>query len=148
MKSHVSHQGKDGLTERLRKSGLKVTQSRLALLAELTKGECPLSPEELYARLDSSLCDLVTVYRSLGIFEERGLIRRCLFGDGKARYELEHGAHHHHHLVCRGCGVVRPLEQCVLPALENSLRASGFSNISHSLEFFGTCPDCVAKKSA
>lgn len=135
----------DGLDERLRRAGLKVTQSRLALLRELADGHCPFSPEELHSRLDPALCDLVTVYRSLSVFEARGLVRRCLFGDGKTRYEIEQGSHHHHHLICRSCGQVRPLAECALQALEASLRDSGYANISHSLEFFGTCPACVAK---
>lgn len=131
------------IEDRLRQSGLKATQPRIALLRELQDGHGPYSPEELHARLDSRLCDLVTVYRSLSAFEERGLVRRCVFGDGKMRYEIEQGKHHHHHLVCRSCGKVRPLDHCALGALEASLRDSGYQNISHSLEFFGTCGDCA-----
>jgi Fur family ferric uptake transcriptional regulator len=128
---------------RLREAGLKATQPRIALLRALQVGHGPFSPEELFGRLDASLCDLVTVYRSLATFEERGLVRRCVFGDGKMRYEIQVGKHHHHHLVCRGCGKVRPLAHCALEGLEASLRDSGFQNISHSLEFFGTCADCI-----
>ncbi len=131
------------IESRLRDAGLKATQARIALLRALQVGHGPFSPEELFARLDAQLCDLVTVYRCLAAFEERGLVRRCVFGDGKMRYEIQVGKHHHHHLVCRACGKVRPLAHCALEGLESSLRDSGFSNISHSLEFFGTCADCA-----
>jgi Fur family ferric uptake transcriptional regulator len=73
------------------------------------------------------------------------LVRRCLFGDGKVRYEIDHGSHHHHHIICRSCGQVRPLSKCALNALEESARETGYAGISHSLEFFGTCPRCVAR---
>ncbi len=128
--------------ERLRAAHLKVTQPRLALLNELGRGHGPFSPEELYAKLDPTLCDLVTVYRSLNAFEEKGLVRKCVFGDGRMRYEIQEGGHHHHHLVCRRCGKVKELPTCALDALETSFKESGYSNISHSLEFFGTCPTC------
>ncbi len=134
---------KSQMETRLRQLGLKVTQPRMALLARLNEGHGPFSPEELHGQLDPALCDLVTVYRSLSTFEELGLVRRCNFGDGKARYELQDGNHHHHHLVCRKCGAVKELEKCVLDTLESSFKASGYQDISHSLEFFGTCPTCA-----
>jgi Fur family transcriptional regulator, ferric uptake regulator len=133
----------EAIKERLRKVGLKVTQPRLALLQVLHDGHGPFSPEDLHRRLDSELCDLVTVYRCLSIFEGRGLVRRCVFGDGRMRYELEQ-THHHHHLICRHCGQVESLSQCVIKNMEAQLAVSGYSDISHSLEFFGTCPNCLS----
>ncbi len=129
------------LENRLRAAGLKATQARLALLRQLARGHGPFSPEELFASMGSGICDLVTVYRCLSRFEECGLVRRCSFGDGKMRFEL-HSEQHHHHLVCRGCGKVRALDACVLEEMETALQNSGYRNISHSLEFFGTCENC------
>ena len=131
------------IPSRLREAGLKATQPRIALLRELQVGHGPFSPEELHGRIDPALCDLLTVYRCLSAFEEKGLVRRCVFGDGKMRFEIQAGHHHHHHLVCRSCGKVRELAPCALEGLEHTLRDSGFENISHSLEFFGTCPECA-----
>ncbi|MBY0369687.1 transcriptional repressor, partial [bacterium] len=107
-------------SEKLREAGLKITRSRTALLEALAEGHGPFTPEELFSKLDPNLCDLVTVYRTLTTFEEKGLVRRCEFGDGRARYELEHGDHHHHHLVCRRCAAVKPLDHCSLEILEKS----------------------------
>jgi len=129
--------------EILRQAGLKITRSRTALLEALSQGHGPHSPEELFDKLDRDLCDLVTVYRTLSSFEEKGLVRRCEFGDGKARYELEHADHHHHHLVCRRCRAVQPLDPCSIEGLEKSLKGSGYSDITHRLEFFGLCPKCA-----
>lgn len=128
----------------LKDAGLKVTRSRQALLEALSDGHGPFTPEQIFSKLPPSVCDLVTVYRTLATFEEKGLVRRCEFGDGKARYELEHSDHHHHHLVCRICHAVKPLDPCSLDALEQNLKSSGYQDISHRLEFFGVCPRCKA----
>lgn len=134
---------KETAQETLRRLDLKVTKSRLALLQALKEGHGPFSPEELFKKLGPELCDLVTVYRMLTIFEEKGLLRRCVFGDGKMRFELEDSEHHHHHLICRVCHSVKPLPGCVMKKTEESLSALGYENLTHALEFFGTCPDCV-----
>ncbi len=127
----------------LQRLDLKVTKSRLALLHALREGHGPFSPEDLFKKLGDSLCDLVTVYRMLTVFEEKGLVRRCVFGDGKMRYEFDDNEHHHHHLVCRKCHSVKPLPDCVMKKTEESLSALGYRNLTHALEFFGTCPACA-----
>lgn len=141
---HAPSAVEHSIPDRLRSAGFRATRPRIALLRELQIGHCPFTPEELHSRLGESVCDLVTVYRCLAAFEDKGLVRRCVFGDGKMRYEIQQGDAHHHHLVCRTCGKVRSLAPCILDSLEMSLRDSGFRNISHSLEFFGTCGECVA----
>ncbi|MGH3147320.1 MAG: Fur family transcriptional regulator [Rubrobacter sp.] len=82
---------------------------------------------------------LVTVYRTLDLFSELGLVRRLDLGD-RPRYELAED--HHHHLICEDCGSVAEFEQCPLdPRLLAGL-AEGFEARSHSLEVFGRCSSC------
>ena len=90
-------------------------------------------------------CDMATVYRSMHLLREMGMVQRFDFGDGVARFELVRGTHgdHHHHIICTECARVLEVEQCFPKRLEEEIAASkGFKGISHKLEFFGVCPSC------
>lgn len=128
---------------RLRSSELRITAARREIIAVLVKEHGPFTTEEIHRRLERSRCDLVTVYRCLATMEEVGVVRRCDFGDGVLRYEFDNGgSHHHHHLVCRICGKVETIDHCVAEGFEEFGRERGYTNISHSLELFGICPEC------
>lgn len=137
-------------TDRLRAAGHKLTKPRQALLKAIASFSAPFSTEEAFRStgklLRGTKIDLVTVYRSLATFEELGLLSRVEFGDGVVRYELKGpGGHHHHHFVCQTCGKVEPLNHCELKTQENHLKAAGYAQLSHRLEFFGLCPACARK---
>ena len=84
----------------------------------------------------------MTVYRTLDILCQVGLIRPVYQGTGAAHYVLmDHG--HHHHFICSGCGIVIEVEDCFLA--ENGKISTGrfkFQVHSHLLEFYGLCQDC------
>lgn len=104
-----------------------------------------MSNKEIFAALPKGEVDLATVYRSIHLLEEMGLVKRYDFGDGTARFELlaEGDDGHHHHLVCTQCAKVVEIEECFTEELENRIAMrNGFKAISHKLEFFGICPDC------
>jgi Fe2+ or Zn2+ uptake regulation protein len=130
----------------LRKLGIKVTKSRVSLLKVLKEEHGPFTIEELHERISrvsqDEICDLVTVYRSIGLFEGAGLVRRCDFGDGALRYEFQDNSTHHHHVVCRACRKVKSLDACFLQDLEKLLQKEGYSNVTHTLEFFALCEEC------
>lgn len=137
------------LTERLRQGDRKVTGPRQAMLDVLRRHASPLTIREIHAALDGTGCDVATVYRNMHTLEEMGVVKRFDFGDGAARFELLEAEtdHHHHHLVCRGCGMVVEVDGCFPAELEQSLAdRHGFTGISHRLEFFGTCPRCRAAR--
>jgi Fur family ferric uptake transcriptional regulator len=62
------------------------------------------------------------------------------------RYELaenQAGDHHHHHLICKVCQRVEPVDACAVSKLEKNIVAEyGYADVSHRLEFFGVCPQC------
>lgn len=66
----------DAACTRLREAGLRITQPRIAIINALIARSRPISIEQIHAELNSKSCDLVTVYRCLGAFEEIGLVRR------------------------------------------------------------------------
>src|SRR5512140_511816 len=130
-------------SDRLRHRSQKLTVPRRAILDALARGSHPVSIKELFKSLPKSECDLATVYRSMHLLENMGLVKRYDFGDGTARFELlrEGDDGHHHHLVCTRCAQVVEIEECGMTDLEQRIAASnGFAGVSHKLEFFGVCP--------
>lgn len=139
--------------ERLRSQAGRVTRSRRVVLETLEQLRRPSTPKEIEDAATQGGCDLATVYRSMALFESMGLVRRVDFGDGLARFEIadaDPNGHHHHHLVCRVCGRIVRLDDCILAEMDARLADRyGFRQISHRLEFFGICPKCnpAGKKS-
>ena len=135
------------LDEGLRASGRRLTRTRKAVLSVLERARYPLTPAELYDRLQKShiSIDLVTVYRTLSVLMELGLISRCeLHHEGHTRYELRKGNDdHHHHIRCETCGKIVDLLLCPLKKLQALIeKETQFVVNEHSLEFSGLCPKC------
>ena len=104
-----------------------------------------MSSKEVQSSLGAGECDLATIYRSLHLLENIGIVKRFDLGDGIARYELvgtdDDG--HHHHLVCKRCAEVVEIEDCFPRELEEAIaRRNGYTGVTHRLEFFGLCPRC------
>jgi Fur family ferric uptake transcriptional regulator len=134
--------------DKLRENGQRVTGPRKAILTILIAEHGPFSAEDLHRKLPAGECDLVTVYRSLTAMEDLDVVRRCDFGDGTYRYEINLADHHHHHIICRTCREVQVMDICVADPLERMARQLGYENVTHTLEIFGVCPKCRAKKRA
>jgi Fur family transcriptional regulator, ferric uptake regulator len=133
------------LADQLRRRSRKVTGPRRAILNVLRQQAHPMSNKEIHARLPGGDCDLATIYRSMHLLEEMGLVKRFDFGDGVARFELlrEGDDGHHHHLVCIRCAGVVEIDECSIHGLEERIaRRNGYKAVTHRLEFFGVCPDC------
>jgi Fur family transcriptional regulator, ferric uptake regulator len=119
--------------------GLKMTGQRRVIARVLSEADDHPDVEELYRRaveLDARI-SIATVYRTVRLLEERGILERRDFGGGRARYEpTEHG--HHHHLIDVDTGRVIEFEDAeherILTAIASRL---GFNLVSHRLELFG-----------
>lgn len=124
----------------------RMTKSRKALLALVLEQKGPFSAPKLVKVLSrKNVCDPVTIYRTLPVFEELGIIEKCDFSDEMAQYEVSLGhkkGHHHHHIVCKSCRKVESLEFCIVEGQEQILKKLGYTGLTHRLEFTGKCPDC------
>ena len=133
------------LAERLRRTAHKLTAPRQAILRILRLSHHPLTIKQIFNSLAKGDCDLATVYRSIHLLERMGMVKRFHFDDGVARFELleEGDDGHHHHLVCTRCAEVVEIQECFTGQVEEKIAAaSGFTSVTHKLEFFGICPDC------
>jgi len=134
-------------TARLKAAGLRITQPRLRILAALVKRGLPVSIDQIHADLGIRACDLVTVYRCMAAFEEVGIVRRTFLHNGTALYTLNLDARTRYHVVDKISQAVEEMDaetstlvRAVLAEAEATLRARGYTNVSHIAEFFGTPP--------
>ncbi len=135
--------------EELRKRGYRLTPQREIVLSALHNMEEIVTAEEIYERVHTQFesLDLSTIYRTLDLLVDLGLVVVLDTGDGMRRYELVgvHGPHHHLH--CTACGTVIPAEEKALQPLIEALRESyGFTAQPGSLTISGLCADCAAKQ--
>jgi Fur family ferric uptake transcriptional regulator len=121
---------------KMRARGYKATVQRLAVLRALAT-EQHQSMGELRRRCPQ--VGVVTIYRTLDLLSELGIVRRMDLGDGP-RYELAED--HHHHLICESCGDISEFEECPLDSERMSLVSSEFKVRSHSVEVYGQCAAC------
>ena len=132
---------------RLKAAGLRVTRPRVAILRALIAQRSPASIERVHGGIGAGKCDLVTVYRCMAAFEEIRLVRRAYFLDGTSLYEIDLGQSARYHVVCKNTGQVEEVEEGstaeltrALKGVEEALRAKGFTEVSHVVEFIGTAP--------
>jgi len=128
--------GLEAVAGRLRGRGYKVTPQRVAVLEALA-AEQHQSMDEIRGRCPR--VGMVTVYRTLDLLSEIGLVRRLDLGDGP-RYELAED--HHHHMICESCGDVSEFEECPLDPARLLPESPGFQVRSHSVEVYGRCAAC------
>ena len=139
------------LKEELKKRGYKLTPQRRAIVDTIIISEGKhLTAEEIYDEVKKECPEigLATVYRTILLLEEMGIIYKLDLEDGCSRYELahEHENHRHHHLICNSCGKVFEVEDDLLDDLEKKIEENyNFKIFDHSLKFFGLCKDCKDK---
>ena len=105
-----------------------------------------VSAEEIHAQVRAKYpyANISTIYRTLELLKELGLVTEITLGDGCVRYHPSEKGHHHH-LVCQKCGKTIDLPEAELISLEGALsRDYKFkANLRH-LAIFGLCADCQA----
>lgn len=129
----------------LREHGHKLTRQRQAVLSVISHSPDHLTPAAIYekVRRQQPSIGLVTVYRTLAVLAELGLICEVHAGGNCRSYLLTRPSRHHHHLICSDCGAVVDFTDCDLGDLEERLsHETGFEIEGHLLEFLGHCQSC------
>lgn len=141
----------EGAIGKLREAGLRITKSRVHLLSVLARSSEPLSVEELHSLAGEEGCDLVTIYRSMLVFEEHGLVQRSFRYNGTTVFERMRDAAPRYRVFCKQTqqfdelneDLSGPVRGAIL-ALEEALRARGYANVTHLLEFFAVNTNAAA----
>ncbi|MCK4422022.1 transcriptional repressor [candidate division WOR-3 bacterium] len=143
---------------RFRGGGYRLTMPRQSILEVLDNASKHLSAEDIYLAVHKIYPNvgLTTVYRTLDLLVQMGLVSKFDFGDGRARYELSEsskGVKQHHHLVCTGCNRVIDYTDFIdeeiklLGRIEKELsKKFNFKITNHLIRFYGLCNECQNKK--
>jgi Fur family ferric uptake transcriptional regulator len=142
---------------RFKGCGYKITIGRETILQVLSDAGKHLSADEIYTKVHvlQPAIGLTSVYRTLEILKDMGLVHKFDFDDGRARYELaegEDGKDHHHHLVCKRCKRVVDYTDFIdqeiklLNDTEKALsKKYNFDITNHLIQFYGVCGKCRGK---
>lgn len=119
--------------------GMRMTEQRRVIARVLSAAEDHPDVEELYRRasaIDPHI-SIATVYRTVRLFEEAGVVEKHDFGDGRSRYE-EAGDDHHDHLIDTKTGEVIEFFDAEIERLKNEIaRKLGYELVGHKLELYG-----------
>src|SRR5688500_15530711 len=132
-----------GLADRLRRVGKRVTPQRLVILGALKPGE-HLAADEVFPRVEPLLpgVNRSTVYRTLELFRDLGLVSMTDLGGGARQFELIDDLHHH--LICHRCGTILELVDALVDRLRDGIRARyGLAPAIDHLAVFGFCSVCA-----
>ena len=138
---------KQALQQLLRRKNLKNTRSRQRIVDRIFAEEKHFTADDLQEDLKSSdqSVSKATVYRTLSVLVEAGLVQEHDFGTGHKVYEVATDKAHHDHLYCLSCGSIHefydPLEAKIISKIA---KATDFEVRSHVLKIYGLCARCRA----
>ena len=134
----------DAIVELLRANGMRITRNRLQILEALLRAERPLSLDEIQARVDGDAPDYATVFRVMTMLESLQIAQKVHLNRSCSYYELVNPQRHYDHIICTECGrVTVMIDSCPVEKVERKIEEQyGFSELRHSLEFFGKCWEC------
>lgn len=137
------------LTKYLKTQGkLRATPERFAILDEVLQTQGHFDAESLYYRLITGGVKVskATVYNTLELLQNCGLVSRYRFAENTSRYEKAFGRPHHHHLICLECGDIIEFVSDKLERIQNEVCGEkDFKAQSTTLQIFGSCSRCRKK---
>jgi Fur family transcriptional regulator, ferric uptake regulator len=128
----------------LTKEGHRLTTPRQAIIRMVAPRQDHFSAQEVWEGVKSRYSGIgrATVFRTLDLLTELGVLNRIHTGDGCHRYTVCE-TKHHHHLMCVSCGTVLPLEAAGIEGQIRRMAAeAGFDLLTHHLELVGRCAAC------
>jgi Fur family ferric uptake transcriptional regulator len=129
---------------RLRAAGKRITAQRRLVLGILTQSDGHLDAHDIYerGRRQDAHLSMSTVYRTLSVLKETGLVRELHLDDEHHHYELD-GKDEHSHLVCLDCGRVIEVDSSAFAEVANATgKVHGFKIASAQVELTGYCAEC------
>lgn len=127
------------MKELLKEKGIKRTDQRELMLEVLRDSKRPLTAEDIFKKTEG--VSLATVYRTLDLFAEKGLIEQHTFKDSEKKFYELSGNAHRHYAVCLGCRQMEYVNVCPV----HDLHIEDFEITGHRLEIYGYCKDCRSK---
>ncbi len=137
------------LTDAIEGAGHRLTGQRLAATRLIAAHDGPFTAADLAAAAE--VRDLrigrATIFRAIELLLELGVIERLDLPSGEHAYVACRPAHHHHHVVCSGCGRAVDIDDAGLRAVVTAVESrTGYRIDTHRLELFGLCAACQARE--
>ena len=136
---------KETLAKHLKSKKLRVTPERFKILDEVMKGTGHFDADELHAKLRSRGIKVsrATIYNTLDVFLQCGLIAKYRFGENHSRYEKAFGRPRHDHLICLSCGdIIEFVNEKLNRIHEDVCKEKNFKAHNSTLQIFGICEKC------
>lgn len=130
------------------------TPERFMVLEEIYKADGHFDADDMYFRMKNGgyRVSRATVYNTLDLLVESGLVQRHQFGQNQSYYERAYAYRQHDHMICNECGEVLEFCDPRIQEIKGLMeRIHDFKIASHSLHFYGTCTDienCQKRKEA
>ncbi len=138
------------LEQHLKSSGkLRSTSERFAVLDAVLQSQGHFDADDLYYRMITSGTKVskATVYNTLELLKECGLVSKYRFAEKTSRYEKAFGKPHHHHMICLQCGdIIEFVNDRLERIQEDVCSEKSFTPQSITLQIFGTCAKCRKKR--
>ena len=136
------------IVQKLRANHYKITPKRIAIVKILAKSKGHPCVEDIYEEIkqDFPTMSLATVYRNIVLIKSLGEVLELGFPDGSNRYD-GNKPYPHPHLICMKCKKIIDPKLDSLDDMKNEVEnETHFKILSHRLDFFGICSDCLAKE--
>jgi Fur family transcriptional regulator, ferric uptake regulator len=135
------------IVDSLRANGMRITKNRVQILETLLKAEKPLSLDEIQSmsHQGAEVPDYATVFRVMTVLEDLHIAQKVNLNRSCSYYELVNPQRHYDHIICTECGrVTLIVDSCPVEKVERKIeKRYGYSEIRHSLEYFGKCRECT-----
>jgi Fur family transcriptional regulator, ferric uptake regulator len=135
------------IARKLTEMGYRLTPQRILVLRALEEADDHISADEIFIKVRERYpnMNISTVYRTLELAGQLGLVTQTVFADGRVRFHCA-GKGHHHHLVCEQCGRIIDLDEHALDSLWKSLQEHyNFDVKMKHMAIFGVCDKCRDK---
>lgn len=137
----------DNFKKILKDNALKFTTQRECVLRTLYNNDHHYTPEQLYMEIKETYPELsigiATVYRTLNLLEESGMVTSISFGIQGKKFELANKPHHDH-IICKQCGKIVEFEDQYVEQRQIEIAQKyGFTLTGHLMQLYGTCNECI-----
>jgi Fur family ferric uptake transcriptional regulator len=131
--------------------GLRSTEQRRLIIDTFFETAEHITIDQLLERVraQDSRIGYATVYRTMKMLADGGIVHERKFGDGFTRYELADEDAHHDHLICLECGRITEFEEPLIEELQDRIADKhGFQVQHHKHELYGICAECLQKRAS
>lgn len=136
---------KENFTNYLKSESYRITPERFVILEAVMNYDGHFDADELFFQVKTSgqKVSRATVYNTLDLLQDCGIISKYRFGENHSRYEKAFGRPHHHHLICLECGdIIEFVNERVEKIQKEVSTENKFKVQTSTLQIFGTCEKC------